>query len=670
MKLLLIAINAKYIHSNLAVYCLKACAGPHRQEVEIAEYTINHQRDEILADIYRRKPDVAAFSCYIWNRAYVAGLIRDLHQIRPELPIWVGGPEVSYDAEQFLEEFPQVAGVMAGEGERSFAALAEYYGRELFTVQVDYSGRESCQVQADYAGKESCPAQVDYSGRESSTAQVDYAGREFSSALAGCAGREPFPTKAGILPDGLGAIPGILWRDGQGNIHRNAPAEPVPLDEIPFFYAEPVPGVTAREPGEKDPVEEREKLADFAHRIIYYESSRGCPFSCSYCLSSIDKRVRFRSLELVLPELQFFLDQKVPQVKFVDRTFNCSHRHAKAIWRYLAEHDNGVTNFHFEIGADLLDEEELEILSGMRPGLVQLEIGVQSVNPDTLREIRRVTDLERLRKNTARIRAGKNIHQHLDLIAGLPWEDYESFVHSFNEVYAMSPQQLQLGFLKVLKGSRMQEMAGEYGIAWRQEPPYEVLFSRWISYEELQRLKAVEEMVEVYYNSGQFAHTIRQLEQAFLHPFAMYEALAAWYDRHGLNGKNHSRMARFQILRDFARQSVPEEGAFLDELLLLDLYLRENSKQRPAWAGELSGVKDQLRSFYQQEAREPRLLSEYEGYNSRQIMNMTHAELFHYDVLHTGKELPCLAVFDYRQRDPLTGNCRVMIVGCGETWMP
>ncbi len=609
MKLLLIAINAKYIHSNLAVYCLKACAGAHRPEVEIAEYTINHQRDEILADIYRRRPDVAAFSCYIWNRTYVTGLIRDLHQIRPELAIWVGGPEVSYDAEQFLEEFPEVAGVMAGEGEKSFAALADHY-----------------------AGVSS-------------------------------------PAGSGMLPDGLGAIPGIVWRDGQGNIHRNAPAEPIPLDEIPFFYAEQASGMDDVRPGEKNHAAGGEKLADFAHRIIYYESSRGCPFSCSYCLSSIDKRVRFRSLELVLPELQFFLDQKVPQVKFVDRTFNCSHRHAKAIWRYLAEHDNGITNFHFEIGADLLDEEELEILGSMRPGLVQLEIGVQSVNPDTLREIRRTADLERLRRNTARIRAGRNIHQHLDLIAGLPWEDYESFVHSFNEVYAMEPNQLQLGFLKVLKGSRMQEMAGEYGIAWRQEPPYEVLFSRWISYEELQRLKAVEEMVEVYYNSGQFAHTIRQLEQAFPHPYAMYEALAAWYDRNGLNGKNHSRMARLEILRGFARQSVPEEGELLDELLLLDLYLRENSKQRPAWAGEISGVKDRLRGFYQQEAREPRLLSGYEGYSSRQIMNMTHAELFHYDVLHIGKELPCLVVFDYRQRDPLTGNCGVVIAGSGETWL-
>ena len=365
MKILLIAINAKYIHSNLAVYCLRACAGEYREQVEIAEYTINHQKEEILADIYRRKPDVAAFSCYIWNREYVAGLIRDFHLLCPKVPVWAGGPEVSYDAVRFLQEYPQAAGVMAGEGERSFRALAEIYARGL----------------------------------------------EAETELAG--------------------IPGLIWRRASGEISENLPAKQMDLDEIPFVY---------------------ESLEDFAHKIIYYESSRGCPFSCSYCLSSIDKRVRFRSLELVFQELQFFLDAKVPQVKFVDRTFNCSHSHAKAIWRYLAEHDNGITNFHFEIAADLLDEEELEILAGMRVGLIQLEIGVQSVNPKTLQEIERVTEISRLAQRTAYVRGGNNIHQHLDLIAGLPYEDYESFIHSFNEVYAMAPQQLQLGFLKVLKG--------------------------------------------------------------------------------------------------------------------------------------------------------------------------------------------------------------------------
>ena len=572
MKILLIAINAKYIHSNLAIYCLRACAGEQKEQVELAEYTINHQKEDILADIYKKKPDVAAFSCYIWNRDYVLSLIRDLSLLCPEVPIWVGGPEVSYDAVQFLRDYPQVTGVMAGEGERSFRALAEYYVKKT--------------------------------------------------------------------EDSLGKIRGLTWRGENGDIYENSPAELMNLDEIPFVY---------------------EKIEAFGHKIIYYESSRGCPFSCSYCLSSIDKSVRFRSLVRVYQELQFFLDAKVPQVKFVDRTFNCNHRHAKAIWGYIAEHDNGITNFHFEIAADLLDEEERKLLASMRPGLVQLEIGVQSVNLLTIHEIDRVMSLSRLKQTVAQIQAGKNVHQHLDLIAGLPYEDYESFVNSFNEVYRMRPQQLQLGFLKVLKGSKMHRKAKDYGIVYRQEPPYEVLCTRWISYEEIRKLKAVEEMVEVYYNSGQFENTIRHLEQSFPHPFAMYEALAGYYEKEGLNGRSHSRMGRLEILRSFTEEVDKEQRGLYDELLLLDLYLRENSKSRPAWAGDLSLYKADFRDFYIREAENPQSLKSYAGYTSKQIMNMTHGEVFFHDVLKTGADLPCYVVFDYRNRDPLTGNAKLVI---------
>ncbi len=589
MKILLVAINAKYIHSNLAVYCLRACAGEHKGQVEIAEYTINHRKEDILADIYRRKPDVLAFSCYIWNREYVTSLIRDFHLLCREVPVWVGGPEVSYDARQFLEEFPQVTGVMAGEGERSFAALVEAY--------------------------------------------VHGYGQSF------CVDEEPDAN--GSMEQVLSGIRGIVWRTEKGGICENPPAKLMDLDEIPFVY---------------------ENMKDFPNKIIYYESSRGCPFSCSYCLSSIDKRVRFRSLGLVLSELQFFLDQKVPQVKFVDRTFNCNHRHAKAIWRYLAEHDNGITNFHFEIAADLLDEEELALLSALRPGLAQLEIGVQSVNPETISEINRVMELSKLRDTVARVRAGKNIHQHLDLIAGLPYEDFDSFVHSFNEVYAMRPQQLQLGFLKVLKGSGMQENAERYGLVYRQEPPYEVLCTRWISYGELLKLKAVEEMVEVYYNSCQFSSTLEQLEKAFAHPFAMFAAMGEFYERNGLNGRNHSRMGRLEILRDFAGEVDGTRSELYDELLLLDLYLRENSKSRPVWAKDLTEYKEEFREFYRREAECPKDLRGYEGYQSKQIMHMTHGEVFRYDVMKSGGKLPCLVVFDYRNRDPLTGNAAVVFV--------
>lgn len=613
MKILLVAINAKYIHSNLAVYCLRACAGKQKDQVEIAEYTINHRKEDILADIYQRKPDVTAFSCYIWNRDYVASLIRDFHLLCPEVPIWVGGPEVSYDAPQFLREFPQVTGVMTGEGERSFAELADLYARLL------------CQ------GGVPQPENLSRSGE---TAE-DFIRNVPIMEEAADQVRRSVPE----MEERLAHICGLTWRGTSGEIHENPPGDLMNLDEIPFVY---------------------ENMDDFAHKIIYYESSRGCPFSCSYCLSSIDKRVRFRSLELVLAELQFFLDEKVPQVKFVDRTFNCNHRHAQAIWRYIAEHDNGITNFHFEIAADLLNREELALLASLRPGLVQLEIGVQSVNLLTIREIDRVMDLTCLGQTVESIRAGKNIHQHLDLIAGLPYEDYESFIHSFNEVYAMRPQQLQLGFLKVLKGSKMRKKAEEYGIVYRQEPPYEVLYTRWISYGEILRLKAVEEMVEIYYNSSQFANTMEALEKVFPHPYGMFEALAQYYEKHDLNGRNHSRMARFEILRAFAGEVDSVNRELYEELLLLDLYLRENSKSRPVWARDLSEYKEDFRSFYQREAEKPEYLTGYAGYTAKQMMHMTHGEVFFHGVQGDGGGRPCRVVFDYRNRDPLTGNAAVV----------
>ena len=569
MKILLTAINAKYIHSNLAVYSLKAYASAYAKQTEIAEYTINHQNDDILAGLYRRRPDVIAFSCYIWNIEVVKSLTRELAKLLPHVPIWVGGPEVSYDAVPFLEENPQIFGVMKGEGEKTFHSLVQYY--------TEGKGE-------------------------------------------------------------LGRLPGTAFRQEEGRIRDNGWAPLLDLDEIPFVY---------------------EGMEAFANRIVYYESSRGCPFSCSYCLSSVEKQVRFRSLELVKRELEFFLSRRVPQVKFVDRTFNCSRSRAVEIWDFIREHDNGVTNFHFEIGADLLGEEELSLLNSLRPGLVQLEIGVQSANPETIREICRVMDLDRLEYTVGRLHEGKNIHQHLDLIAGLPWEGYDSFKASFNRVYAMRPQQLQLGFLKVLKGSLMHSRAQEYGIVCHSNPPYEVLCSRWLSYGELLKLKGVEEMVEVYYNSSQFSNTLRALEQAFNTPFEMFESMAAYYERKELAGRNHSRLGRFDILRDFASEADPGQRARFEELLVLDLYLRENSKRRPAWAKDLTPYKEEISAFYRGEIEESRVLKGYEGYSCRQRMNMTHAEVFLEDLSGEGKAQTVLAVFDYRRRDVLTGNAAV-----------
>lgn len=569
MKLLLVAVNAKYIHSNPAVYSLRAYASDYKQQIEIAEYTINHQEEDILADIFRRKPDVIAFSCYIWNINYVESITRDFHLVQPDVPIWVGGPEVSYDAGSFLKRCSHITGVMAGEGEKTFHSLAGHYINRT---------------------------------------------------------------------EELTEIAGLVFRDGKNNIIQNAPGRQMNMDEIPFLY---------------------ENLSDFENRIIYYESSRGCPFSCSYCLSSIDKSVRFRSTDKVKKELQFFLDQKVPQVKFVDRTFNCSHRHALEIWNYIHEHDNGITNFHFEISADLLNEEELTLLNKLRPGLVQLEIGVQSANLETIREIDRTMDLSGLDRIVSRIHEGKNIHQHLDLIAGLPQEDLASFKHSFDVVYGMEPHQLQLGFLKVLKGSKMHDKAPEYGLVYRHGPPYEVLFTNWLSYEEIRELKEIEEMVEVYYNSGQFTYTLKRLVKEFASPYELYASLAAYYQEQGLTDRNHSRLGRFQILHDFIITRRNRHEQLWKELLTLDLYLRENLKSRPKWAVDQSDHRENVSAIYQREKEEHTLLPDHADLSYRQLINQTHWEVL--ELTELGSPEKQLVIFDYRNRDVLTGNAAIIL---------
>ena len=546
MKILLAACNAKYIHSNLAVYDLKACSSDYDEHVILREYTINQPKDEILKDIYSSGADVVCFSCYIWNISFVRELIRDLVKILPKTAFWAGGPEVSYDAEKFLTEMPEMTGVMVGEGEKTFHDLLEFY--------ID--------------GK-----------------------------------------------DSLEEISGIAYRTGDKIIH-NGWRELMDLSAIPFVY---------------------EHLEKFENRIIYYESSRGCPFSCSYCLSSIDKKLRFRDLELVKKELQFFLDHRVPQVKFVDRTFNCKHEHAMTIWKYILEHDNGVTNFHFEISADLLREEEMELMSQMRPGLIQLEIGVQSTNPETIRAIHRHMDLKKLEHCVNRVHSFRNIHQHLDLIAGLPYEDYDTFHQSFNDVYQMKPDQLQLGFLKVLKGSLMQKEAEVYGIVYKEKEPYEVLSTNWLTYGEVLKLKMVESMVEVYYNSGQFWHTLEYLVPFEKDAFTFYEKLGSFYEKKGYSEISHSRMRRYEILLEYLKEETDVPAEVAAQKMLYDLYLREKLKKRPAFAPDQKQYETAVWNYRK----------------NNQVSKTAHIEVF---------ENGTVILFDYEKRDPLSNNAYTEVV--------
>ncbi len=589
MKFLLVGINAKYIHSNPAIRSLKAYAGEENEKlIETAEYTINHAAEEILADLYRRKPDVIGFSCYIWNFEMVRELLADLAGLLPDTDIWLGGPEVSFDGKELLAAYPNVRGIMAGEGEETFRELLGFYVM-----------RQERKRDGD-----------------------------------GAADTE----------EGLRAIRGLILRGG-----RTPGREELDLDTLPFLYRD---------------------LKELDHRIIYYESSRGCPYRCSYCLSSIDRTVRLRGMDRVKRELRFFLEKKVPQVKFIDRTFNCNHAHALEIWRFLKENDNGVTNFHFEIAADLMKEDELCLLETLRPGLAQLEIGVQSVNERTLKEINRPADTRRIARVVSRLRKGRNIHIHLDLIAGLPYEGYESFASSFDQVYGMKPDQLQLGFLKVLKGSPMARKTEEYGILHRAKPPYEVLRTRWLSYEELLKLKRVEEMVELYYNSGQFCSALAVLSESFAGPFAMFEALAGYYERKGYFRNTPARALRFQVLLDFAAETDRERAELYRELLTFDYYLRENAKSRPAFARDLTPYYRRIREFYEKEEEAPGYLEGYSGYHARQLMKMTHLEPFFYPVWEMAeggaggrprRGEPCFVLFDYERRDPLSRNAAMFV---------
>lgn len=576
MNIVLTAINAKYIHSNLAVYSLRAYARKYKEEykeeITIAEYTINQQLDDILTDLYKKKPDVLCFSCYIWNLSYVEELVREVKKIFSNLPIWLGGPEVSYDAKDVLRRLPEVTGVMMGEGEETFSELVQFYHGE--NIQ-------------------------------------------------------------------LGDIAGIAYRTVDGEVAENPWRSVIDLSTVPFVYQD---------------------MADFKNKIIYYESSRGCPFSCSYCLSSVDKCLRFRSLDLVKQELQFFIDEEVPQVKFVDRTFNCNHKHAMEIWKYLIEHDKGITNFHFEVAADLLNEEEIRLIETMRPGLIQLEIGVQSTNEETIREIKRTMKFSEVARIVNRINKNGNVHQHLDLIAGLPYEGLESFQKSFDDVYRLYPEQLQLGFLKVLKGSYMEEMKESYGLVYKSRPPYEVLYTNWLSYDELLVLKMVEEMVEVYYNSGQFSYTLHHLEKEFVSPFELYLQLGRYYEEHNLHLMSHSRITRYELLLGFIQSLHTQEEQLYRELLTLDLYLRENVKNRPEFAGEYKVDKETLNEFYETEADEHKFLKGYEGFDKRQLRKMTHIEKFYFDVLGSCEPKENMILFDYENRSRLTHQASTFMI--------
>lgn len=652
MRFLLCGINAKYIHSNLAIFSLKAYADRKKipgAEIILKEYTINNYVEDILQDLYEEKADVVIFSCYIWNISFVRELAAELKKVSPDVKIWAGGPEVSYAANKFLMENPTFDLIMQGEGEEVFSELIRLTVEEKCRIKDVYKQSESKKVLSEIVEKRYSIERKQAVKEEKDIEDKHFAGED-----------NVYPTNY-IDMSKLQKLQGIAVWDfsgeaALGNAESNIGnktkiintgfATLMNMDTIPFVY---------------------EDFHLFEHKILYYETSRGCPFCCSYCLSSVDKTVRFRSLPIVKKELDAFLEAKVPQVKFVDRTFNCNRQRAIDIWSYLVEHDNGITNFHFEISSDLLGEEELELFAKMRPGLIQLEIGVQSTNGETVDAIHRHMDLDKLFHYVDRVHELGNIHQHLDLIAGLPYENYERFGCSFDDLYAHEPDQLQLGFLKVLKGTMMEEEVKKYSILYRNQPPYEVLGTKWLSYDEIILLKGVEELVELYYNSGQYTLTLKYAVPFFESPFRFYEMFSAWYRGKGYHKLNHNRLEKYNILREFLREHIDEnEWDTLDEIMLYDMYLRENVKGRPAWAKDTAQYKKEWKALYREQGEKLFPEDVQAGiYDSKRAANQSHIEVFEINIKkfeQSGqvekKQVFCL--FDYSRRNPLNRAARTV----------
>lgn len=510
MKILLTALNSKFVHSNLAVRYLKAFTKDMNYQCKIREFSINDREEKILEEIIKERPNVVAFSTYIWNIEMIRRLSNLIKLVDESIEIVYGGPEVSYDSQNILKELNGEY-IIEGEGEKTYREFVEYKLGE----------------------------------------------RDIKS------------------------IRGLYYKEN-GEVYSNGKRPLMNMNEIVFPY------------------EEDENLDN---KIVYYEASRGCPFNCKYCLSSTTHGVRFLDVERVKKELKYFIDKEVRLVKFVDRTFNCNHKFTMAIWEFLINQET-KTQFHFEISADILKEAELELLRKAPKDRFQFEVGVQTTNDEVLNKINRFVNFSDIKEKVDELLKIRNIKQHLDLIAGLPGEDYNSFKKSFNDVYSIAPEEIQLGFLKLLRGSSMREEAQEYGMKYSPYPPYEILKTKDISYEELIKLKKVEEMVDKYYNSQKFNNIIKYFVNKFDTPFDFYYELGDYFDKKGYFNRNIGNSEYYRVFLDFNMEILKEDNFILKEILRYD-YLNFNKKRGiPDFLGrgidkkEEEEIKGKLREEY------------------------------------------------------------------------
>ncbi len=571
MKILLCAVNAKYIHTNIALRCIKEyCKDKISSEIIFKEYTINNYVQDIVNDIYKVHPDIVSFSVYIWNKEITAKASVLLKLLLPELKIVFGGPEVSYNPHDVMRSITECDYIISGEGE--------------ITSKYLYKALETGESTND--------------------------------------------------------IKGITFRS-KNEIITNPPREPMNMEDIPFPYSD---------------------FSEISNKICYYEASRGCPFNCQYCLSSIEKGVRFAPIEKVKKDLKIFIDHKVKQVKFVDRTFNANKNFAKEIITFIIENDNKITNFHFEVAAELMTEELIQLLGNARRGLFQLEIGVQSTNNDTLTEISRNGDFNKITETVNRIQSYQNIHIHLDLIAGLPYEDLNSFKRSFNDVHSLFPNQLQLGFLKVLHGSGMEKIVKEHEIKYSPYIPYEVLTTKYLSYDDVLFLKDIEEMTETYYNSRRFINSMKYLYKHSDSYFETYEKLAETKSSEFIDNITHNKNDTYEFLIKSLSKFKDSDINIFKWLLKFDYILHERPKGNPDWTHSCQNLLDK-NGIYDIIVRNNSLTKyfpELKEYDPKEILNFSHAEKLPLNPV-TLEFKDTTVLINYKKRDT-DGNAEYVII--------
>ncbi|TYQ16007.1 UNVERIFIED_CONTAM: radical SAM superfamily enzyme YgiQ (UPF0313 family) [Acetivibrio alkalicellulosi] len=574
MKTLIIAINTKHIHSSLAPWYLKASCKDECREVKVLEFSINDNLDNILGSIYVENCQVVAFSCYIWNIQHVLKIADNLKKISPNIKIILGGPEVSYDAQNILKDSPYIDYIISGEGETSF--------RQLLKMFIDNSVN-------------------------------------------------------------IEEIQGIIYKknnlfisNGQMNLIKN-------LDDIPMPYSEDMLGFV------KD-------------KIVYYEASRGCPFSCSYCISSTFEGVRYFSMERVKKDLTVLLRSGVKLIKFVDRTFNCNKKRAVEIFEFAINNSKN-TCFHFEVAADLFDDEIIEVLSKSPKGIIQFEIGIQSTNRATLEAVRRRTDIDRVFYYVKKLLDLKNIHIHLDLIAGLPFEDLDSFKNSFNQVYQLRPHKLQLGFLKMLKGSGLRKEFNKYNYLFRDYPPYEVLENKFLSFNEMVKIKEIEHLVDKYFNSSRFCKTLDYIVKNFYSDaFEFYEILSSFYKKKDLYSRPLSSRDLYTVMLDFIDEmSDCFNREIIIEIMKFDFIVSHNTNNLPVGLKriQISEFKEKCFEFLKSTDNIKKYLPEYIGVPAKSIYKNVHFEPFGIDV--DGNSEKCthhqmVIIIDYKNLDSVSGR--------------